>query len=108
MTSANLENKCREKFGDERSRLLYESMRAIAKKDFCVATGWTDHEISISKSCLHRGKIFVLSEDYQSIVVPGFDITVPITKLAYKDFCTYLPLIGLQTGFPTHHTIDDQ
>jgi hypothetical protein len=107
MTSEKLEESCLNKFGKLPGRKLYYTMMNIAKKDFCVATGWTDREVSIARGCLNPGRIFYLTEDYQALIFPGLDnMPVPIDSIGYTDFRVFLPS-GSSRGEQRHCSVDD-
>ena len=97
---------CKRRFGDAKGSKLYEVMRKLSEKDFCVATGWTDHQVSLSTSCNTRGKIFHLSEDYQEIILPnGKRRNIDDTR--YVTFFKYLPRCRFNKGW-THCGADQR
>lgn len=89
MDSKNLERRCVELYG-RNGKFLFRAMEAIHRKDFCVATGWDDNEVSIARCCNSRGKIFKLSNDYKSLIMPDGRVR-KIDDLTYNDIVQYLP-----------------
>jgi hypothetical protein len=83
MDRENLENKCIKLFEEENGRKLFRAIVEIANKDFCVATAWNDHQVSIAKTCSYRGKIFELTPDYKSLILNGDEI-IPLEELSYQ------------------------
>tara|TARA_Y100000310_G_C20604940_1_gene775027 strand:+ start:684 stop:995 length:312 start_codon:yes stop_codon:yes gene_type:complete len=77
-------------YGKEVGKRLSDAMKKIGRKDFCVATSWSEHEISISRSCIYRGRIFKLTSDYNSLMMPDGEIR-EIDSLTYLDISKYLP-----------------
>lgn len=65
-----LKAKCRIFYGNSAGSKLFNAMKKIADKNFCVATGWDERELSISRGCNYRGTIFKLTRDYEHIIMP--------------------------------------
>lgn len=90
MDTKSLERRCIKLYGNINGRLLFAAMIAVHNKDFCVATGWNNHEMSVSRSCDAPGKIFKISEDYKQIIMPNGE-TKRIIDLTYSDIEGFLP-----------------
>ena len=98
MTSEYLQVRCIKLYGEETGKKLFFAMRRVANLDFCVATGWNEREVSIARGCESRGKIFELTEDYEAIILPGFETTpVSLRDLSRNDITTYLPEQGYKS-----------
>lgn len=69
MNKQTLKDRCIGFYGANGNR-LYEVMMQLHEKDFCVATGFDDHSVSLSRSCSKVGRVFRLSEDYKHVVMP--------------------------------------
>lgn len=104
MTSERLEQKCLELFGSPNGEKLFEAMLGIAKKDLCVATSWDSDQVSIARSCSMRGRVFQLTSDYESIIIPN-EKKFRIDKLVYSDIVKYLPI---SYGKQFHCSFDDK
>jgi len=89
MNQKTLERRCINLYSRKRGKSLFGAMSKIAKKDFCVATGWESDEVSISISCNKRGRIFGLTPDYQSIVLPGGG-EYTLEEVGYLEIARYL------------------
>ncbi len=90
MTSEKLEANCVKRFGKDVGRKMYFAMRIIKNIDFCVATSWEPNQISIARSCSHRGRVFEFSEDYNGLFLPDIGI-IKIKDLGHTDLSLYLP-----------------
>jgi hypothetical protein len=69
---------------------LYDAMVQLHQIDFCVATAWGKREVSISKTCSKKGRVFELSRDYKHIVMPSGGLR-SISSLNYNDISRFLP-----------------
>lgn len=105
MTSKSLREKCISSFGNINGNRIYEVMTIIANRDYCVATGWDDHQVSIAKSCLFRGRVFKITDDYGGLILPENKI-VKISEISYSDINGYLPKSPFR-GLEKHCGLDD-
>ena len=78
-------------------------MFRIAGKDFCVATSWSSDQVSIASACVRRGRIFKLTNDYESIIMSD-GLEFKITELTYHNIFKYLPFYY---GEQFHCSFDD-
>ena len=101
MDLERLESRCRELFPENADR-LFPAMQKIHNRDFCVTTGWTDHQISISRSCVYRGKLFNFSKDYGLLITLG-GWSKRIDNIGYADLADYLPAVR---GKELHCSVD--
>jgi len=92
-----LEVQAIDRFGEETGRKILEAMIKLQNIDFCAALAWSENEVSISRSCGYRGKIFVFTSDYQGLIMPDKRI-VQIKDLSYPDLVKYLPNKSLPEG----------
>ena len=90
MDKKALERRCLDKFGRITGRKLFNAMIKIHEADFCVATAWDEHQVSIAISCRKRGILFELTPDYQELIMPD-GTKLPIDKLEYTAINKYLP-----------------
>jgi len=90
MDAEKLKVKCGDIFGKAVGGVLYEAMMKVHNIDFCVATSWDDHEVSVSLSCPNRGRVFRFSDDYKHLVMPSGGMR-SIESLSYRDVAQYLP-----------------
>ena len=81
-------------------------MVVIKKKDFCVATGWADTEISISTSCSARGTIYRLSPDYQKLIFPD-GYTTLIDRASFREIFEHLQKNKSIKGY-SHCDVDNR
>jgi hypothetical protein len=89
MTVESLERVCMQRFGNK-GKILFRAMEEIRRKDFCVATGFDENEVSIAKSCTSRGQIFKFSEGYKNLIAPD-GLKINIATAAYGEIAKYLP-----------------
>lgn len=101
MDQENLRKTCKERFPKNGDR-LFRAIMDLHYKDFCATTGWSDHEVSLSKSCRKRGRIFQLSDDYQHIVMPSGELR-SIESLTYADVSRHLPDSHFNQEEPHYH-----
>ena len=66
-----LKRKCMDTFDRKAGLALHTAMMRVARMDFCVATSWDAHEVSVSRSCNSRGRVLRFSDDYEHLVMPG-------------------------------------
>lgn len=85
-----LESRCIDQYGEENGKKLYRAMQDIHEIDFCVATGWAVDEISIAQSCNYRGRIFKLSKDFRSLIMPD-GVEKSFRDLNYSEIKNLLP-----------------
>jgi hypothetical protein len=90
MDRKNLETRCKTLHGEKVGKRLFDAMMEIANKDFCVATAWNDHQVSIAKTCAYRGNIFEFTPNYDSLVLTDEEI-IPLTELTYHKVSKHLP-----------------
>jgi hypothetical protein len=90
MKPQELQDICLFRFGREKGIKLAKLIIKIGKLEFCVATAWSDNEVSISRSCETVGQIFKASEDYKTILDPN-GIKIDLKKATYWDIEKYLP-----------------
>ena len=90
MKQKELRDVCMARFGNDRGIRLANLIQRVAKLDFCVATAWSDEELSISRSCDHVGKIFKITLDYTAILSPE-GVRIDLNESKYKDIAQYLP-----------------
>ncbi|MFA5856846.1 MAG: hypothetical protein WC867_05785 [Candidatus Pacearchaeota archaeon] len=108
MTSKNLRNRVYELYGEEKGELLYSVMEKIDRKDFCVATGWKDNELSIALGCGATGQIFKISKDYKSLISPDLTL-INVRESSYKDIAVHLFIPKLPYNKRRKHcSIDDR
>ena len=89
--------RCRELYPEETARKLFEAMRELHEKDFCVSFGWDCNEVSISRSCMKRGRIFPFANDYTCLIFPNGK-AYRIKELSHEDIAYSLPTARLKTG----------
>lgn len=65
-------------------------MKRVARIDFCIATGWSENEISIARSCSCAGQTFKVSEDYSTIIAPD-GTEIEVRNARYQDTAQHLP-----------------
>jgi len=95
MNKKHLRKSCELKFPDSDSGRLYWFMEQIAAMDFCVATGWEADEVSVSKGCATRGRIFKIAKNYTRLVMPN-EKQIKLNRLTYGDIVRYLPCRGFE------------
>ncbi len=106
MYNEHLLERCTQLYGEDIGDKLSLAMLQIYQKDFCVTTGFDAHQISISRSCIVRGKLFRLSEDYSSLIMPdGTERT--IESLNYTDIVPFIPKRSTRSHSHRHCFIDD-
>lgn len=93
MNKFTLELRCIDLFGDEKGEILYEAIRRVAYLDFCVATAWTQDQMSIARACNARGRIFKLTPDCKSLILPDSKI-ISTKTLRPLHILHYLPKIN--------------
>jgi len=90
MNLKSIERRCIGLYGRKTGGELSRAMKKIYHIDFCVATSWSPNEISIAKGCYSRGRVFRLTSDYMSLIMPNGEIR-EIDSLSYSDISKYLP-----------------
>jgi hypothetical protein len=93
-----LKDRCINDFGKDSGRKLFRAMGKIADLEFCVATGYNHNELSISKGCQYRGRIFKLTRDYTHLIMPDGSLR-SLDNLSYKEIAKCLPKLKFSAGF---------
>jgi len=106
MYRANLLDRCVQLYGVAVGNMLRDAMISIANNDFCVATGFDAQHVSISRSCLSRGRSFEFSDDYRNLVMPGGFLQA-IDSLTYQDLAPLLPWNSANPPAHRHCFMDD-
>lgn len=105
MDKQALKQRCQELYGAAGER-LYAAMMALHEKDFCVATAWDDHSVSLARSCSRVGRVFRLSEDYQHVFMPQGRLK-SIESLSYVDLALWLPKTNHPSETHSHCSFDN-
>ncbi|MBU0957314.1 MAG: hypothetical protein KKF56_00740 [Nanoarchaeota archaeon] len=95
MNKDHLKKSCEKKFPDSDYSRLYWFMEEVAKLNFCVATGWEADEVSVSKDCAIRGRIFKTTKNYTRLQMPNGK-EIKLDRLTYEDIVRYLPVRGFE------------
>ena len=106
MYREDLLQRCTQLYGEDIGDKLSLAMLQIYQKDFCVATGLDSKHISISRSCLSRGRLFELSNDCKYLVMPGGFLQT-IDSLTYQDLAPLLPWNSANPPGHRHCFMDD-
>jgi len=106
MTSNNLREKCTELYGETNGKKLFFAMEIIRKKDFCVATAWSEKEVSVAKACSFAGAIFSITDDYMGLKAPDGEVYL-LRELKRENIVKYLPNAP-QKDFNKHCSYDSK
>ena len=106
MNPNELEKRCQERF-DEKGDDLFKAMMRVAKKDFCVTTGFEEDEISIAISCNSEGRLFKFEDGYSTLVAPDGE-RIDIENAEYGDIADYLPNYPIAGGEDWKHCSVDR
>lgn len=111
MKLKKLERICTTRFGQEKGSKLAKVMAKMGRLDFCVATAWNADEISISRSCHHRGRIFKISNDYKKLILVEYNskakpkevASMDMNSLDYNSIAKNLPNARFSLGYTNCH-----
>ncbi|MBI2452466.1 hypothetical protein HYV50_05330 [Candidatus Pacearchaeota archaeon] len=106
MNKKTLEARCIRLYGRATGKKLYRAMVKIAEKDFCVATPWSQLEISIARACASRGRVFEFSEDYSALIMPD-GRKLNMENINYADINRFLPREKISFGEGYRHCVVD-
>jgi hypothetical protein len=105
MDLRRLERRCIESYGEEIGMRLFDAMKKVARNDFCVATGWDNHGVSISRQCSQRGTLCSFSDNYSLLIFPTGH-SIPIKDLTYSRIEKHLKKYG-PIGNYSHCGVDN-
>jgi hypothetical protein len=98
MNLESLRERCISDYGRSSGRKLFSVMKKIADEGFCISTGWTHNELSVSRGCAYRGTIFKITKGYHEIIMPNGTIK-SIEDIDYEEIIDYIPTLKFSTGY---------